>query len=159
MGGQAGRRDFDQPLGGAAGQQQCRAPGTKVDDAHVAPEHPALQAGAERFRTGFLGGEALRIARGAIAAPLRPLALRFREDAIGEALAKPLQRLFDATNVGEVGTDADDQAAASLRAASIKARMRRMAASNPVKIASPIRKWPMLSSASSGMAAMAPTVS
>ena len=70
----------------------------------------------------------------------------------------------DAADVGEVRADADDQAAASplagrALAASISARIRRMAASRPVKIASPIRKWPMLSSASSGMAATGVTVS
>jgi hypothetical protein len=37
--------------------------------------------------------------------------------------------------------------------------MRRIAGSRPVKIASPIRKWPIFSSASSGMAAIGPTVS
>src|SRR6185436_2543993 len=46
---------------------------------------------------------------------------------------------------------------APARAASISARIRRIASSRPVKIASPIRKWPMFSSRSSGRAAMGPT--
>ena len=36
--------------------------------------------------------------------------------------------------------------------------MRAMAAGRPMKIASPIRKWPMFSSAISGMAAIGLTV-
>ena len=55
--------------------------------------------------------------------------------------------------------DPDDHAAACPRAASIRARIRRMAGSRPVKIASPIRKWPMLSSAIWGIAATGATVS
>ena len=64
--------------------------------------------------------------------------------------------LLDAADVDEVGAEAEDHAFTSslwggrreviIRASSINARMRRMEASRPTKIASPIRKWPMLSS-------------
>ena len=49
--------------------------------------------------------------------------------------------------------------ACATRAASIASRIRRMAASRPTKIASPTMKWPMLSSRSSGRAAMGATLS
>jgi hypothetical protein len=45
------------------------------------------------------------------------------------------------------------------RASSIRRRISAMAGARPCMIASPIRKWPMLSSTSSRMAAMGPTVS
>ena len=45
------------------------------------------------------------------------------------------------------------------RAASIRRRISRIAGSSPTKIASPIRKWPMLSSRTLGMAAIGPTFS
>ena len=50
-------------------------------------------------------------------------------------------------------------AASPARASSINRRIRRIASARPTKIASPIRKWPMLSSATCGMAAMGFTVS
>lgn len=50
-------------------------------------------------------------------------------------------------------------AAAPARASSISARIRVMALSSPVKIASPIRKCPMFNSTTSGRAAIGATVS
>ncbi len=70
---------------------------------------PFLKAGAERLGSGFLGGEAARIARpagqaAAIAAP--PLVLG--EDAVEEALAKAGDRLLDPANVDEIAADTED---------------------------------------------------
>ena len=53
----AGRRDRLQPLERSAGQLHGGPPARKIDDAHIAPENAAPQAGAERFGAGFLGGE------------------------------------------------------------------------------------------------------
>ncbi len=64
-----------------------------------------------------------------------------------------------ATLRGRMSFQAAPAPKASRRAASISSRMRRMAGSRPVKIASPIRKWPMFSSITSGIAATGRTVS
>src|SRR6185437_9837970 len=131
----------------------------QVDDAHVAPEDPAAHAGAERLGAGLLGGEALGVAGGPVVLALGAGAFDLGEDAVREALAVALQGLFDPPDVGEVGAQADDHAAFTDLASSISARMRWMAGPRPMKMASPIRKWPMLSSISSAIAATGFTVS
>jgi len=60
----------------------------------------------------------------------------------------PLDHLFDAADVCDVGTDADDHRPEKPR--SIAARMAFTVPARPPKIASPIRKCPMLSSTISG---------
>src|SRR4051812_10618309 len=116
---------------------------------------PALQSGAERLGHRLLGGESLGVAGGGVRLGVRAAALGLGEGLVLEALAEPVDRGLDAADVGQVGADADDHA----RASSISSRIRSMAGARPTKMASPIRKWPMLSSAISGRAAIALTVS
>src|SRR5580698_924134 len=150
----ADRRNGGQPLGGAPGERHGRRARAQVHHPHITPEHAAAQAGAQRLGAGLLGGEALGVAARPVGLALGASPLDLGEDAAGKPLAEALERLLDAADVREIGPQANDQAATSSRAASIKERIRRIAGSRPVKIASPIRKWPMFSSASSGMAAM-----
>src|SRR6185503_18857127 len=127
-----------------------------VDHAHVPPEHAAAQAGAERLGASLLGGEALGVARRTRGTALRALLLDLGEDAPDEPVAEALERLLDAPNVAEIVAETQDHAVA-LRASSIRRRISRIAASRPTKIASPTRKWPILSSRTSGIAATGPT--
>src|SRR5215208_6607979 len=76
------------------------------------------------------------------------------EHAGEELLAPPIERPLDPLDVAQVRADPDDH-----RAASIRSRILRTLSLSPVKIASPIRKWPMLSSASCGTAATGTTLS
>src|SRR5690606_3099486 len=125
-------------------ERHRRRPGPQVDHAHVGPvDAAARHAGAQRLGAGFLGGEALGVAGGAVGLALGAGPFGLGEDAPGEALAEAFEGLLDAADVGQVVADADDQAARSARASSIRARIRWMAGTRPVKIASPIRKWPM----------------
>src|SRR5262249_54089318 len=116
-----------------------------------------------RLGTGFLGGEALGIGSRPLLAALGFPYFDRGEDALDETFAVTLQRLLDAADVDEVAADADDHAgmapSTSARASSISRRMMAMLSARPMKIASPIRKWPMLSSAISGMRAIGLTVS
>ena len=152
----AGRGDLLQAGQRAAGQRHGRLAAAQVDHAHVAPEHAAAQAGAERLGAGLLGGEALGVARRARRPALRALLLDLGEDALHEAVTEALQRLLDAADVAEIVADAQDHAE-PLRASSMMRRISRIAASRPTKIASPTRKWPMLSSRTSGIAATGAT--
>ena len=92
-------------------------PRGQVDDAHVAPEHAAAKAGAERLGAGLLGGEALGVGlrRGSRAG--RPCALRVREDAVEKSLAVAVQHLSRCAGVADVGAETDDHAGASRTAA------------------------------------------
>src|SRR5205814_3354686 len=119
----------------------------------------ALEPRTHRLRESFLGGEALRQrpgdgvgARGGLGA------LGRGEDSGEEPVAPAIERVLDPLDVAQVRADADDHAVVP-RALSISSRMWRTLKSRPVKIASPIRKWPMLSSASCGMAATGTTLS
>src|SRR5580704_2973720 len=154
-----GRDRVEAPLG-AAGELHGRPPRRQVDDAHVAPPHAGADAGAERLGAGFLGGEALGISLDPVAAPFGAGALVRREDAIDEAIAVALDDLGDAAHVGNIGADAENHLPAppSRRARFITACILRTTASRPSKIASPIKKCPILSSAISGRAAIAAAV-
>src|SRR5690606_28341256 len=59
-------------------------------------------------------GEALGIGRGALGAAVGLLALDLGKAAIGEALAMAVERLLDALDLDEVGTEADDHAVGSV---------------------------------------------
>src|ERR1051325_2589666 len=117
----------------AAGARDRGLVAAHVDHAHVAPDHAAAQARAERLGAGLLGGEALGVARRPRGAALRALLLDLRKDALDEAVAEALERLLDAPDVAEIVADAQDHAAA-LRASSIRRRISRIAASRPTKI-------------------------
>src|SRR5690606_9492299 len=106
----------------------------------------------------------------ALPARFRFATLGFREDALHEAVAEPLQRLFYAADIHDIVANPEDHAPpagcpsrAALapvprRASLMSARMRATASWSPPKIASPIRKWPMLSSTTSGIRATGATV-
>src|SRR5437762_4705232 len=109
-----------------------------MTDTAVPHEAPALEAGADRFGEGFLGSEALRQRSGAgVGARGRLRFFNVSEDAVEEFVAPAVERILDALDIAQVRTDADNH-----RALSISSRIRRTLASRPVKIASPIRKWP-----------------
>ncbi len=134
----------------AAGQHKRRRARRRVDHADVLHEDAALEPGPDRLGKGLLGGEALGERAGAGERSARRLgAFDVGEDTLQETLAEAIERRLDALDVAQVGADRDDH-----RALSINDRIRATLASSPVKIASPIRKWPMLSSASCGMAAI-----
>src|SRR5579883_573083 len=152
----AGGRDLLQTGQRSAGERHGGLATAHVDHAHVAPEHAAAQAGAQRLRARFLGGKTLGVACGAGGAALRALLLHIGEDALDEAIAESLERLLDAADVAEIVADAQDHAVA-LRASSMRRLISRIAAYRPTKIASPNRKWPILSSRTSGIAAIGPT--
>ncbi len=116
------------------------------------------QAGAERLGAGLLGGESLGVGGGAAGARVRLAALDFRETARDETLAEPRQSLLDPANVAEVAADSDDHRA-RVRPSAIALRISRTLSARPTKIASPMRKWPMLSSAICGNAAIVRAVS
>src|SRR5262249_25405339 len=109
------------------------------------------------------GGIALGIAGGAAITRLAAPALRLGEAALDELVAPARQRLLDAPDVDDVGADAEDHAdlapPASARALSISARMRLIALSRPLQIASPTRKCPMFRSTMVWIAAIGPSVS
>src|SRR6478672_4166822 len=117
--------------------------------------HAALEAGADGLRESFFGGEALgEGSGGGVRTRCGLRLLDLGEDALQEFLAPAVERILDPLDVAEVGAEADDH-----RALSISSRIRRTLASRPVKMASPMRKWPMLSSATCGMAATGRTLS
>src|SRR5690606_8682526 len=116
-------------------------------------------ARAERLRAGLLRGKALGIGGRPLLAPLRTGLLGLGEDARHKAFAEARERALDAADIDDVGSDPEDHATASERAASIARRMRRIDSSRPTKIASPTMKWPILSSTTSGIDATGPTVS
>ena len=145
-------------LEGAAGELHRRRAAGQIDDAHVAPEYAVAQAGAQRLGAGFLGGEAFRIRRRPLRATLRLPLLHGRKTALHEAIAEPLKRVRDTRDRAEIAADADDHAIC-LRPSSIALRIKRTLSASPTKIASPIRKCPMLSSTISGNAAARRAVS
>src|SRR3546814_5216736 len=69
-------------------------------------------------------------------------------------LAETVERILDAFDIAEVRSQPDNH-----RTRSICRRISLIDSFRPQKIASPIRKCPILSSASCGMAAMGPTLS
>src|SRR5262249_49807188 len=154
----AGGRDGAQPGERTAGQFYGGAAGRQVDDSHVAPEHAGAHAGAERFGAGLLGREALGIGLDAPGASFRLGPLGSGENAIEKALAVSFDGAFDAADIDEVGTDTENHVRV-FRPRSMTARMVFTASARPENTASPIRKWPILSSTISGNAAIASAVS
>src|SRR5665213_288415 len=158
------RRHRFEPRGRPAGQHQGRPAARQIDHAKIPPIDAPAEPGAERLGAGLLGGEALGIAGDSVGARVGTLALDGGKDAFEEALAIALDGALDPPDVDEIAAEAEDHQALrapwlSARALFINARMRFTALSRPLKIASPTRKWPMLSSTIVGMAAIAPTVS
>src|SRR5471032_639538 len=126
------------------------------------PGHRHADAQADGLGKGFLGGEA----RGHEAdAARRVLGLARQifdhllraEYFLREAVAVARQRRFDARDFADVGADAVDHFAPN-RVATMMAFISRTAFSQPTKTAWATMAWPILSSAISGMAAMACTL-
>ena len=109
---------------------------------------------ADRMRFGGANQAALwnAFARRGLGDFAHPLPCRV-VDVVG-ALAVPLDRALDTADTDEIGADAEDHA----RPRSIATRMVFTAPASPHDTASPIRKWPMLSSTISGNAAIASAV-
>ena len=147
-----------QPRERAAGELHRRPSPGKIDDTHIAPENAASQTGTERFGAGFLGGEALGIGFDGIRPPFGFVAFGRREDAAEKPLAVSLDDVGDPPHVDDIGTEADDHAPAFLRPRSIAARMNFTVSESPSNTASPIRKWPMLSSTTCGSEAIVSAV-
>src|SRR5581483_3085716 len=119
----------------------CRLSRGQIDDTHVAPEHAGAQSGAQCLGTGFLGGESLGVSIDQLRASFGLGAFCGGEDAIEEAVAVVRDRLFDAADIDDVGTDAEDHARpAFLRPRSMASRINFTASAKPSNTASPIRK-------------------
>src|SRR5215218_656149 len=142
----SGRSDGSEALERAAGEPHRRAPAGQVHDLHVAPEHAPAHAGAERLGAGLLRREAPRVGFGPRRPPVR-----------APALAEALDRAPDAADVAEVRADAENQSPAL--PSSIARRIVRTASSRPMNTASQIRKWPILSPITCGIAATMRAVS
>jgi len=143
-------------LRGAAGESHGRLAGRQVDDPHVAPEDPAAEPRSQGLGASLLGREPLGVGGGATGPRVRPALFDLGEAAVDEPPAEPVERLLDPPNVAKVAADADDhrRRSAGARPSSIAARIVLTVSARPTNIASPIRKWPMLSSTICGSPAM-----
>src|SRR5215467_9460013 len=148
----ARRGDRLEPLKCASGELHGRTPRWQIDHPHVAPEHTSPQPGTERLRAGLLGGKALGIGLEPVGAALGSRPLGVGKDARQEALTITLDCARDPARGAKVGADADDHEVTLARPRSIAARIILTASPSPTMIASPTRKWPILSSTNSGSA-------
>src|SRR5262245_18587152 len=130
----------------------------KIDDTHIAPEHAAPESGAERLRTGFLGGKTLCVGFSRLRPALRSGPLGRRENTIEKTIAMPLNYFCDPPRIDDVGTNPDDHARAFFRPRSMAARINFIVSVRPSNTDSPMRKWPMLSSTTCGSVAMVSAV-
>ena len=155
------RQQRSQPFGRAARQPHGRLPGWKIDHPHVAPEHSPPQSGAQRLGAGLLGGESLSVGRRASGSPIRAALFGLGEATGGKTLPVPGERLLNALDIAKIAADPDDQSrrSADARPSVIAKRIAFTASASPTKIASPMRKWPMLSSTICGKTAMRRAVS
>jgi hypothetical protein len=95
--------------GGAPVQRQCRRARRCVDDADVLHEHALGKAGAQRLGAGLLGGEPLgQRARAGERAGLCAVLFGRGEHALDKAFAIAFERVGDALDIAQVGTEADD---------------------------------------------------
>src|SRR5262249_56761723 len=153
-----GRRERRQARKRVSGEFHRRPSPREIDDTHIAPESPAPQAGTERLGAGFLGGKAFGVGFDGIRPPFGFVAFGRGENTAEKALAVPIDDIGDPAHVDDIGTKADDHAPAFLRPRSIAARMNFTVSESPSNTASPIRKWPMLSSTTSGSEAIVSAV-
>jgi hypothetical protein len=117
---------------------------------------PALNPVPTALAEGFLGGEALGIGSGLGKRTARRLGpLYLGKDALFEPFAETVERIGWIRSMLQ---RSEPMAMITARRPSSRASAR-TGGSSPSKIASPIRKWPMLSSASCGIAAMGWTLS
>ena len=150
------RENRFEPLGRASGEPHGRLAGGQIDHSHVAPEHSAAQSRPQRLGAGFLGGKPLGVGGGAPGPRFRPALFGLGEAAIDESPAEAFDRPLDSPYVAEIAADPDDHRRRSVgaRPSSIAARIDFTVSARPTKIASPIRKWPMLSSTTCGRPAI-----
>lgn len=122
-----------------------------VIDFNVVQTHGVAQALPGCLGERFFGGETFcqktaRICLGRIFKLFRG-----GENARGECFTMTFDRRLDARHADNVGTDADDHAVSN-------AFILRTAASSPIKTASAMMAWPMLSSTMWGIATMGRTL-
>src|SRR5207248_9562049 len=82
----------------------------QIYDPHIAPEHAGAQSGTERLRARLLGGEPLGIRFAPASAPLGGRPLDGGENARDESVAVPLKSSLNATDIDQIGADANDHA-------------------------------------------------
>src|SRR5437588_5878230 len=138
MGDHSWRGDLAQPFRRASGELYRRLAGGKIDDADIAPEHPAPKSRAKGFGACLLCCESLGIGGGPLRSVFGFPLFDLGKNAVNKPAAISIQRSFDAPDVHKITTEPDDH-----RAASISSRMRRIAFSRPINMASPLRKWPI----------------
>ena len=133
-------------------------PRRQIDHAHVAPEHAGAQAGAERLGAGLLGGETLgigldRVARGAPPWRARPaVKMRSRKRSPWRSITFSMRRT---STMSEPRPMIMRPPCASARGRGPSRRASNLTVSaSPSNTASPIRKWPILSSTICGSAAI-----
>src|SRR5208282_4279810 len=145
---------------GAPRERDGRPPRRQVDHADVAPPHAGAQTGAQRFGAGLFGREALGVALDSVSPVFGAGAFGRGKNPIDGAGAVPLGRFGKAAHVGDIGSDPEDHPSVPLLRLprSIAARILHTTAPSPSKMASPIRKWPILSSTISVKAAIFSTV-
>src|SRR5689334_10249244 len=113
-----------------------------------------MDAGAQGFRKGFLGGKALGEISGGLAVALEAPQLRLAQDSLRETLAKALERLLNTLDLDQVRADAVDHRAASV----IRRFISRTASRMPTNTARDTIACPMCSSRTPGMRATGPTL-
>src|SRR5262249_22813571 len=122
---------------------------------HVPPADAGRRT--ERLHQGLLGGEARRVGRCRVAAPLAGGGLGLGVDALAEPLSiRPGQDPSDALHGAEVHAEPHDGHPHGLR---ISATMSRTARSIPTRTARAMMACPMFSSSISSMRAIAWTLS
>src|SRR5471032_172247 len=135
----------------------------RVEHLRGRPGHRHAHSQADRLGERFLGGEAggdeadaarrvLGLARQVLFHLLRT------EDLGGETVAVARQGRLDARDLADVGTDAVDHLAGPRRVETMMAFISRTAFSQPTNTEWATMAWPILSSAISGIAAMACTL-
>src|SRR5689334_25395126 len=156
--GVAGRGHFGQASQRPTRQFHRRLAAGQVGDPHVSPKHPSFQSCTECLGGRLLSREAFGVSgRALLWAPLCTIALKLCINAVREALAEAPQSALDAPDVD--GVDAGSQDHPPALAASMRRRISATAGARPTKIASPTRKWPILSSRTCRIAAIGATVS
>jgi hypothetical protein len=104
-----------------------RTTGRQIYDAHVAPEHASAESGAERLGARLLRGEPFGISFAPPGAPLGSRPLDGRENARDESVAVPIEGALNATDIDQIGADANYHA----RPRSIAARIAITASRKP----------------------------
>src|SRR5258705_4329178 len=124
------------------GKFEARLARFQVPHPHAMPARRRADSGAERFGERFLGGEALgeivrtQTVRG------KAFHLGIDQDLAGETIAPAHERLLDAADLDDVGSEAEDHLAAS----TIKRFISRTASRIPTNSARLTMAWPMCSS-------------